>query len=53
MNTAYVNINNAIANILVQPGNLDLIQKGEEVWTVFDLWWHGQMISYGDDFNAS
>ena len=51
-NTVYVDINDAIANLLVQPGKLDLVVDGDEVWSKFDIWWHAQMIAHGEEFNT-
>ena len=51
--TVFININNAIANLLVQPGDLDLAEDGQEVWSGFDIWWHALMVSTGEDFNTT
>jgi hypothetical protein len=50
--TAYVRIDKDLANLLVQPGNLDLKADGKDICTAFDKWWHSQMI-LSDDFNRA
>ncbi|KAF8350837.1 hypothetical protein F5887DRAFT_1069801 [Amanita rubescens] len=49
-NTLTIKINKAVANLLVQPGTLDLTVDDKEVCTDFDKWWHTQMI-ISEDFN--
>jgi hypothetical protein len=49
-NTATIKINKAIANLLVQPGMLDVMVDAKEVCTEFDKWWYTHMI-LSEDFN--
>jgi hypothetical protein len=51
MNTVDIKINNAVANILVQPVYLDNVD-GEGVCSEFDQWWHLQVNMDNEDYNA-